>query len=72
MEILKGAQNTMHRAHSATYSSLGATHHRPVQRPPLRADFLKLVSGYYVYLRMCGGGEHGKKEASSLIGYMPD
>lgn len=49
MEMLKDAQNTMHQAHSATYSSLGITHHRPVQRPPLRAAFLKLVVIMFIW-----------------------
>lgn len=56
MEILKDAQNTMHQAHSATYSSLGVTHHHPVQRPPLFK-----VSGYYVYLGCVGEENTARK-----------
>lgn len=73
LEILKDAGKSMRRAHSATYRSLGATHHCPVERLPWRAESLLFkVSRYYVYLGMHEDGEYSKKEASSLIGYRPD
>lgn len=43
LEILKVAWKTMRRAHSATYSSLGATHHGPVQRLSWRAESLLIL-----------------------------